>query len=145
MFATTHTGSARWVVANANAKRSAWINAILHVPPALPYDGKDPEVAAAPTRRHGGATRPGRAQPSPGACRAPMTTVQRPTTPRWRDGGGRPLEVAPWPADAAELPAAWLPRGLVAGLVLGAAGPGRHGLRGDPRGAFIGTARPSCR
>ena len=48
MFATTHTPVARWAVANANAKRSAWINAILHVPPALPYDGKDPEVAAAP-------------------------------------------------------------------------------------------------
>jgi len=47
MFATTHTPLAQWVVAIANDKRSAPINATLHVPPALPYDGQEPEVAAA--------------------------------------------------------------------------------------------------
>jgi hypothetical protein len=48
MFATTHTPVARWIVVNANDKRSAPINATLHVLHALPYDGQDPEVAAAP-------------------------------------------------------------------------------------------------
>jgi hypothetical protein len=48
MFATTHTPVARWVVVNADDKRSARINTILRVLHALPYDGQDPEVAAAP-------------------------------------------------------------------------------------------------
>jgi hypothetical protein len=48
MFATTHTPVAWWVVGNAIDKRSARSNPILHVLPALPCDGEDPEVAAAP-------------------------------------------------------------------------------------------------
>jgi hypothetical protein len=48
MFTTTHTPVAWWVVVNANDKRSARSNPILHVLPALPCDGKDPEVAAPP-------------------------------------------------------------------------------------------------
>ena len=48
MFATTRTPVARWVVVNANDQRSAPINATMHVLDALPYDGQDPEVAAAP-------------------------------------------------------------------------------------------------
>ena len=48
MFAATHTPVAPWAVVNANDKRSARINAIRHVLHALPYDGKDPEVAAPP-------------------------------------------------------------------------------------------------
>jgi hypothetical protein len=48
MFATTHTPVARWVVVNANDKRSVPINATMHVLHALPCDGQDPEVAAAP-------------------------------------------------------------------------------------------------
>jgi polyphosphate kinase 2 len=45
MFATTHTPVAPWAVVNSNDKRSARINALRHVLHALPYDGKDPEVA----------------------------------------------------------------------------------------------------
>ena len=48
MFATTHTPVVRWVVVNANDKRSAPINATMHVLHALPHDGQEPEVAAAP-------------------------------------------------------------------------------------------------
>jgi polyphosphate kinase 2 len=45
MFAATHTPAAPWAVVNSNDKRTARINAIRHVLHALPYDGKDPEVA----------------------------------------------------------------------------------------------------
>ena len=45
MFATTHTPVARWVVVNANDKRSGQINAVMH---ALLYDGTNPEVTAPP-------------------------------------------------------------------------------------------------
>lgn len=48
MFATTHTPVARWVVVNTDDERSARINTILRVLPALPCDGQDLEVAAAP-------------------------------------------------------------------------------------------------
>jgi polyphosphate kinase 2 (PPK2 family) len=45
MFAATHTPAAPWAVVNSNDKRTARINAIRHVLHALPYDGKDPDVA----------------------------------------------------------------------------------------------------
>jgi len=48
LFATTRTPVAWWVVVNANDKRSAPINAILHVLRAPHDDGKDPVVAAPP-------------------------------------------------------------------------------------------------
>ena len=140
MFATTHTPVARWVVANANDKRSAWINAILHVPPAPLLRRQGPRGRRRARPGHGGATRPGRAQPTPSACRgAPMTTVQRPTTPL-ADGGGRPLlGRLPGLRTLLSYQPAWLPRDLVAGLVLTAllvlAGMGyaRPGAAAHPR------------
>ena len=45
MFAATHTPLAPWAVVNSNDKRTARLNAIRHVLHALPYDGKNGEVA----------------------------------------------------------------------------------------------------
>ena len=45
MFAATHTPVAPWAVVNSNDKRRARLNAIRHVLHALPYDGKNGEVA----------------------------------------------------------------------------------------------------
>ena len=48
MFLFTHTHESPWTVINANAKRTARINAIRHVLHDLPYDDKDDDVACAP-------------------------------------------------------------------------------------------------
>ena len=45
MFAATHTPVAPWAVVNSNDKRTARLHAIRHVLHALPYEGKDKEVA----------------------------------------------------------------------------------------------------
>jgi polyphosphate kinase len=45
MFAATHTPNTPWAVVNSNDERTARLNAIRHVLHALPYDGKDKQVA----------------------------------------------------------------------------------------------------
>ncbi len=48
MFQFTNTREAPWTVVNSNEKRRARINSIRHVLHALPYDGKDPDIAVRP-------------------------------------------------------------------------------------------------
>ncbi|MCB1013530.1 MAG: polyphosphate kinase 2, partial [Acidimicrobiales bacterium] len=48
MLAATDTDWAPWTGVNANRQKVARLHAIRHVLHALPYDGKDPEVAVAP-------------------------------------------------------------------------------------------------